>query len=319
MPQTILVTGAAGFIGYHVAAALLDRGETVIGYDNLNDYYAPQLKRSRLDLLLPQPNFHFHAADICDFPRLEAIFQAQPIDRICHLAAQVGVRYSLKNPFAYQKSNLEGFQNVMELARQYQVKNFVYASSSSVYGGNTTLPFSEDQDVSKPISLYAATKRANELMAHSYAHLYGLPCTGLRFFTVYGPSGRPDMAPILFCQAIFQELPIKVFNHGRMKRDFTYISDIVDGVLAALERPVAYDIINLARGETVLLTDFISGLEEAIGIAAIRQYEDIQPGDVRDTFGDIRWARHRLGYDPKVSVTEGIARLVAWYKEYYNL
>jgi UDP-glucuronate 4-epimerase len=315
---TYLVTGVAGFIGFHVSHALLDRGERVIGVDNVNDYYDVSLKEARLALLEKRPGFGFHRIDLADQGALTEVFARHSIEVVCHLAAQAGVRYSLVNPFAYQKSNVEGFLYLIHLAKERKVRNFVYASSSSVYGNNKKVPFSVKDNVDHPISLYAATKKANELMAHTYSHLYGLPCTGLRFFTVYGPWGRPDMALFLFTRAILRSEPIKVFNHGRMKRDFTYIDDIVQGVLASLDRPVPYAIYNLGNSRAEDLLAFIACIEKTLGKRAERLLLPMQPGDVAETWADITESTQDLGFRPTTSIEEGIERFVAWYRSYYG-
>ena len=317
--ETILVTGSAGFIGFHLAKALLKRGWQVAGVDNLNPYYDVNLKRARLKLLRPYPGFHFYHADIQDLAALKEVFRERPISRICNLAAQAGVRHSLKDPFSYQKSNLEGFLNLLELAREYSVKNLVYASSSSVYGKNPKIPYSVEDRVDHPISLYAVTKKANELMAHAYSHLFGIPCTGLRYFTVYGPWGRPDMALFLFTDAILNKRPIKVYNYGNMKRDFTYIDDIVEGTIRAIERPVPYDIFNLGNSNSVGLMDFIRIIEEELGQEAEKELMPLQPGDVPETMADIERSRECLGFNPRTPLREGIRAFVAWYRTYYAI
>jgi UDP-glucuronate 4-epimerase len=335
----VLVTGAAGFIGMHTAARLMARGDEVVGIDNLNDYYDPQLKRDRLALLAERPDaarFRFEAMDLADGPAMAALFERERFDGVINLAAQAGVRYSLQNPGAYAQSNLVGFVNVLEGCRHHGVKHLVYASSSSVYGGNVKMPFSEDDSVDHPVSLYAATKKANELMAHTYSHLYGLPTTGLRFFTVYGPWGRPDMAPMLFARAILAGEPIKVFNHGQMRRDFTYIDDIVDGVVATLDRapgpdaafdrenPTAasswapYRVFNIGNSEPVALMDFIGALEQALGLQAKKDFQPIQPGDVVATFADTAKLEAWTGVSPGTSITDGVGRFVAWYRGYFK-
>ncbi len=317
--RTILVTGAAGFIGFHVAKRLLERGDTVVGVDNLNPYYDVQMKEGRLAILRNFGRFSFYREDIQDFDAMQRIFQKHEPGVICNLAAQAGVRYSLKDPFSYQKSNLEGFLNLLELARAQGVENFVYASSSSVYGNNKKMPFSVEDRVDTPVSLYAATKKANELMAHAYSHLYGIPCTGLRYFTVYGPWGRPDMALFLFTDAILNNRSINVYNYGKMKRDFTYIDDIADGTLAALDRPVPYEIFNLGNSNSVELMDFIGALEEELGKKAEKNMMPIQPGDVPETSADIEKTRKLLGFSPKTPVKVGIRNFVAWYREYFKV
>lgn len=323
--MTVLVTGAAGFIGFHTVQALLKRGENVIGIDNLNDYYDVNLKQARLDQLLPQKNFQFFKMDVSDKAAIATL--PKSIDRIIHLAAQAGVRYSLKNPQAYIDSNITGHLTMLELARNTPaLKHFVYASSSSVYGGNTKIPFSIKDPVEKPVSLYAATKRAGELMSYNYAHLFRFPATGLRFFTVYGPWGRPDMAAYLFTKNILAGEPIAVFNHGKMERDFTFIDDIVDGILATLEAPltvvagdVPHRVFNLGNSHAEKLTDFIAVLENAIGKKAIYDFQPIQQGDVPSTSADVTESTHILGFTPKVSIDEGIPRFVAWYKNYNRI
>lgn len=317
--RTILVTGAAGFIGFHVAKRLLERGDTVVGVDNLNPYYDVQMKEGRLAILRNFGRFSFYREDIQNFDAMQRIFQKHEPGVICNLAAQAGVRYSLKDPFSYQKSNLEGFLNLLELARAQGVENFVYASSSSVYGNNKKMPFSVEDRVDTPVSLYAATKKANELMAHAYSHLYGIPCTGLRYFTVYGPWGRPDMALFLFTDAILNNRSINVYNYGKMRRDFTYIDDIADGTLAALDRPVPYEIFNLGNSNSVELMDFIGALEEELGKKAEKNMMPIQPGDVPETSADIEKTRKLLGFSPKTPVKVGIRNFVAWYREYFNV
>ena len=316
--QTTLVTGAAGFIGFHLSKKLLETGNRVIGLDNLNPYYDVSLKKARLERLKSHKEFLFYHADIEDLPQLKKIFQAHPIGRVCNLAAQAGVRHSLIDPFSYQKCNLEGFLNMLEVARENQVSNFVYASSSSVYGKNDTYPFSTEDKVDTPVSLYGATKKANELMAHAYSHLFDIPCTGLRFFTVYGPWGRPDMALFLFTEAILKNKPIKVYNHGRMKRDFTYIDDIVDGTIAALDRPFPYEVFNLGNSNVIELLDFIRVIEEGLGRKAKKEMLPMQPGDVPETSADIQKSKDMLGFNPKTSIKEGIAAFLAWYREYYT-
>ncbi|MEZ5996686.1 MAG: SDR family NAD(P)-dependent oxidoreductase [Hyphomonadaceae bacterium] len=323
--MTILVTGAAGFIGYHVAQALLARGEHVVGVDNINDYYDVALKEARLAQFAGKDGFTFVKADISDREAMFAISDAHPgISGIVHLAAQAGVRYSQVNPYAYIQSNVMGQVVMLEMARRLgQLRHFVYASSSSVYGGNTEMPFSVDQRVEKPISLYAATKRADELISYTYAHLYGIPQTGLRFFTVYGPWGRPDMAPMLFTRAILAGEPIRVFNHGDMSRDFTYIDDIVDGVIRALDRPAEgtppHVVYNLGNNRPEQLLDFIGSIEAATGRQAEKQLEPMQPGDVPSTFADIDLTREKLGYEPKTPMRVGIPKFVEWYRRHYSV
>lgn len=318
----VLITGAAGFIGFHVATALLARGDEVIGVDNLNDYYDVNLKQARLDRLTPHKNFSFHKINIADKDAMFALAKPGPT-HIIHLAAQAGVRYSLVNPYTYVESNVMGQVVMLELARLIpQLRHFVYASSSSVYGGNTKIPFSVADPVERPVSLYAATKRADELITWQYAHMYRLPCTGLRFFTVYGPWGRPDMAAYLFTKQIMADGPIKVFNHGKMRRDFTYIDDIVAGVLAALDRPPVSDpphgVYNLGNSRTENLMDFIAVLEKALGKKAQMDFQPMQPGDVPETYADIAASERDLGFHPKTAIAEGIPKFVAWYKDYHQ-
>jgi len=320
----ILVTGAAGFIGMHVARALLDAGASVTGADNLDPYYDVALKEARIDALRPDPRFTFERADLADASACAALF-ARSFDAVVHLAAQPGVRYSLVNPQAYVRNNLVAFGNVLEGCRHAEVGHLVYASSSSVYGANHVLPFSEDQCVDHPVSLYAATKKANELMAHSYSHLYRLPTTGLRFFTVYGPWGRPDQAPMLFTKAILEGRAIDVFNGGRMQRDFTYVDDIVEGVARILAQPpqpdaddAPYAIYNIGNHEAIDLDAFIALLERLLGRAAIRNERPLQPGDVRATYASIERLRSATGFAPRTPLAEGLARFVGWYRSYYG-
>ena len=326
--MTVIVTGVAGFIGMHVAAALLDRGESVVGIDNMNDYYDPKLKEARLENLSGREGFHFQQCDLDDKEAVFALFDAHPsIDRAVHLGAQAGVRYSLIDPFAYIRSNVMGHVVMMEAARARKgFKHFVYASSSSVYGGNEKMPFSIDDRVDEPVSLYAATKKADELMTSCYAHLFDIPSTGLRFFTVYGPWGRPDMSPWLFTEAILSGKPIKVFNHGDMKRDFTYIDDIVDGVLRALDRPpVAKDgerphkVYNLGNHNCEQLLDYIAVIEKACGVVAEKNMMDMQPGDVPATWADIEASKRDLGFEPTTPMEVGIPKFVEWFRGYTGL
>jgi len=316
--KTILVTGSAGFIGFHTAKKLLEKGHIVIGADNFNDYYDPSLKESRNAILEGFEGYKLYRGDLSDESLVEQIFTDNKIDQICHLAAQAGVRYSLENPQVYIKSNINAFLNILEAARNYNIKDLVYASSSSVYGSNQKVPFSVSDSVDNPISLYAATKKADELMAHTYSHLFDINTTGLRFFTVFGPYGRPDMAPILFASAIFKGEEIKVFNFGKMKRDFTYIDDIVDGVLLALEKTNGYQIFNLGNNKPVELEYFISCIEKEIGKSAKKKYMELQPGDVLETFADISHTKKVLGWEPTTSTEEAIKAFIGWYKEYYG-
>jgi UDP-glucuronate 4-epimerase len=316
----IFVTGTAGFIGSHLAGALLDEGHSVVGFDNFNDYYSVKLKRARHALLTGRKGYAGIEGDLCDAALLERIFSEQRFDAVCNLAAQAGVRYSLSHPLAYQKSNLEGFLNILEACRHAKVPRLVYASSSSVYGGNTKLPFSESDPVDKPISLYAATKKANELMAHTYTHLFGLQTVGLRFFTVYGPWGRPDMALWLFTEAMLAGRPIQVFNHGRMRRDFTYVDDIVAGVKASLLRPglAPYEVLNLGNHNAENLMDMIGVLAKSLGVVPKTEFLPMQAGDVEATYADIAQAEAKLGFRPTTSIAEGIPKFVKWYREYHQ-
>jgi len=314
----VLVSGAAGFIGFHLCKKLLDLGRVVIGVDNLSKYYDVSLKEARLAILKSHENFIFYRKGIDNLKAVREIFARHRVNVVCNLAAQAGVRYSLKDPFSYQKSNLKGFLNLLEMARQHEIENFVYASSSSVYGNNKKIPFSVDDRVDGPISLYAATKKSNELMAHAYHHLYKIPCTGLRYFTVYGPWGRPDMAIFLFTDAILKGKPINVYNFGQMKRDFTYIDDVIEGTLAAIKSPFPYEIFNLGNSTPVGLMDLIRVLEEELGQEAKKRLTGMQPGDVPETMADIRKSQRLLAFSPKTELREGIRKFVAWYREYYR-
>ncbi|CAM5508906.1 UDP-glucuronate 4-epimerase [Aquamicrobium terrae] len=318
----ILVTGAAGFIGSHVCLRLLERGDEVVGVDDMNAYYDPALKKARLARLLGRPGFSFHEMDIAQEGALEA-FSGAGIDRVVHLAAQAGVRHSLENPRAYLRSNLAGHLEVLEFCRFLPAfRHLVYASSSSVYGGNTKVPFSEGDPVDHPVSLYAATKKADELMSHAYAHLYGIAQTGLRFFTVYGPWGRPDMAYWLFTEAMLEGRPIRVFNNGEMWRDFTYVDDVVDAVVTVLDRPPAPGagegaparVYNVGNNRPVRLGDFIDTLEKVLGVTAVRRDEPMQPGDVERTYADLAAIRRDFGFTPKTSIEEGLRRFADWYR-----
>jgi UDP-glucuronate 4-epimerase len=326
--MSILVTGAAGFIGFHTANALLARGERVIGVDDLNAYYDVRLKEARLKRLTDQKGFSFHRIDIADRGAVNDVFTAnRDLDRVVHLAAQAGVRYSLENPFAYTHANVEGQLVLLEAARRLpHLRHFVYASSSSVYGGNTKLPFSVEDRVDNPVSMYAATKKSDELMSHCYSHLFRMPNTGLRFFTVYGPWGRPDMSAYIFTRAILAGEPVPVFNRGDMKRDFTYIDDIVAGVVACLDRPPEdrpdappHRIYNLGNNKPEPLLRFISLIEAALGATANLKMEPMQPGDVKETYADIESSRRDFGFDPVTTIDEGIPRFVAWYREYHRV
>jgi UDP-glucuronate 4-epimerase len=339
--QKILVTGAAGFIGFHVSKNLLKRGHEVIGLDNINGYYDINLKYARLNELginrdeivenvllgsAKYDQFSFVKQDITNLMELEGLFFKEKFDKVIHLAAQAGVRYSIENPHAYVQSNLVGFVNILECCRHNNIKHLLYASSSSVYGNNKKVPFSEDDRVDYPVSLYAATKKSNELMAHTYSHLYQLPTTGLRFFTVYGPWGRPDMAPVLFTEAIIKDKPIKVFNNGDLERDFTYIDDIVEGVISASDSIPAHDeerpywrLFNIGNSRPIKLMDFISTLESALNKKAIKKMYPMQLGDVKQTYADTSSLSSKVGYAPSVKLQEGIENFTVWYKSYFNM
>ncbi len=335
--RPILVTGAAGFIGSHLCHRLLDRGDAVVGLDNLNDYYDPALKQARLEHLEGRPGFTFVRLDLADREGMEALFERHGFAKVVNLAAQAGVRYSLENPWSYIDSNVQGFMTILEGCRHHPVEHLVYASSSSVYGLNTRMPFSVHHNVDHPVSLYAATKKANELMAHTYAHLYGIPTTGLRFFTVYGPWGRPDMALFKFTKAILAGQPIDVYNHGRMQRDFTYIDDIVEGVVRVLDRvpapdpgwtgdapdpgssPAPYRLYNIGNNSPVELMEFIAAIEEALGREAEKRFLPMQPGDVPATYADVDDLARDVGFRPRTPIREGIRRFVDWYRAYYGV
>jgi UDP-glucuronate 4-epimerase len=337
--MNVLLTGCAGFIGMHVARRLLEQGHTVTGIDNFSQYYDVDLKKARLAQLADLPGFEFEQTDIAEKGAVEGLFHSamDEIEAVIHLAAQPGVRYSLQNPHSYVSSNLVGFVNVLEACRHAKVKHLVFASSSSVYGGNTKLPYSEHDAVDHPVSLYAATKKSNELMAHSYSHLFNLPVTGLRFFTVYGPWGRPDMSPTLFLQAILDGKSIDVFNHGDMQRDFTYIDDVAEGVVRVLEKPAApdpafdaaapdpatsnapYRIYNIGNHEPVSLTDYIAALEAAAGKSAEKNMKPMQPGDVHITYADTQDLKRAVGFVPATPLKTGIEKFVAWYRDYYHV
>jgi UDP-glucuronate 4-epimerase len=332
-----LVTGAAGFIGFHVSRTLLDRGDEVVGLDNVNDYYRVQLKRDRLAQLLPRDRFTFHEVDLADRVQMDEVFAKSGCEIVIHLAAQAGVRYSLTNPHAYIDSNLVGFTNILEGCRHHKIRHLAYASSSSVYGANTTMPFSIHHNVDHPMSLYAATKKANELMAHCYSQLYKIPTTGLRFFTVYGPWGRPDMAMWIFTKAILQGTPIDVFNEGRMRRDFTYIDDIVEGVIRVADNTAEpnpqwsgaqpdpatsfapYRVYNIGNNQPVELMHMISTLEAALGKRAEKRMLPMQAGDVPATYADVDDLSRDVGFKPATSIETGIAKFVAWYREYHRI
>jgi UDP-glucuronate 4-epimerase len=319
----VLVTGVCGFIGMHTAKKLLDRGDEVSGIDNLNDYYEVSLKEARLAQLETSAGFHFERLDISDRAALPDFFRRHPPQRVIHLAAQAGVRYSLTNPNAYIDSNLVGFGNILEACRHTGVEHLVYASSSSVYGANRKQPFSVGDNVDHPVSLYAATKKANELMAHVYSHLYRLPATGLRFFTVYGPWGRPDMALFLFTRAILEGRPIDVFNHGKMRRDFTYVDDIVEGVVRVLDAVPCgeppYKVYNIGNHDPVDLMEFIGILENCLGKKAERRLLPMQPGDVPETFADVESLARDIGFRPDTPLQEGLRRFISWYRAYYRV
>jgi UDP-glucuronate 4-epimerase len=335
--SAILVTGAAGFIGFHVAQRYLTEGRAVVGLDNLNDYYDPNLKIARLEVLKSMPGFRFVRADLADAAALAAIFREGKFEVVVNLAAQAGVRYSLVNPQSYVQSNLVGFANLLEMCRHHGTRHLIFASSSSVYGASQKLPFSVHQNVDHPLSLYAATKKSNELLAHTYSHLFGLPATGLRFFTVYGPWGRPDMAFFLFTRAMLEGKPIKVFNHGQMKRDFTYIDDVVDGVFrltdhlpvpdpswnAKLPDPgtstAPYRLYNIGNNKSVPLMHLIAVLEQRLGVEAIKEFLPMQPGDVPETYADIEDLAREVGFRPRTDIEQGVAKFVEWYRGFYRV
>lgn len=326
----VLVTGAAGFIGFHLSKRLLEQGNTVIGLDNLNDYYDVSLKKDRLAQLQPFPEFTFYPVDLADRAGMENLFAHESFDRVVHLAAQAGVRYSLTNPHAYVDSNLVGFMNILEGCRYANIKHLVYASSSSVYGANKKIPFAVEDNVDHPVSLYAATKKANELMAHTYSHLYNIPTTGLRFFTVYGPWGRPDMALFLFTKAILEGRPINVFNYGKMQRDFTYVDDVVEGIVRVLDHTpktadssaasaAPYKIYNIGNNKPIELMRLIEVLEDCLGKKAVKNLCPMQPGDVPITYADVDALIQDVGFSPNTSIEVGVERFVSWYKSYYKI
>ena len=326
--QTILVTGAAGFIGFHVARRLLAEGFTVVGLDNLNDYYQPALKKARLDLLLGEPRFSFERTDLVDRAAMARLFASHKFERVVHLAAQAGVRHSIDHPHAYVDANLEGFVNVLEGCRHHGCGHLVYASSSSVYGANTKLPFSVDDQTDHPISLYAATKKANELIAHSYSHLYRLPVTGLRFFTIYGPWGRPDMAIFTFTRAILEGTPIKLFNHGKMRRDFTYVDDVTSAIMRLVDQAprdageaagAPARVYNVGNNHPEELTHVVAVLERELGRAAVKEMLPMQPGDVTETFADVTELMRDTGFRPQTSIEDGLSEFVAWYRDHYRI
>jgi len=333
MGRKILVTGTAGFIGFYLAKRLLDRGDEVVGLDNINNYYDVNLKYGRLSELGIQeeevrekgfatstiyPSHTFIKLDLADSERIEKLFETEKFDAVCNLAAQAGVRYSIENPHAYIQSNIVGFMNILEACRHHGVQNLSYASSSSVYGLNKEQPFKTEDKTDTPVSLYAATKKSNELMAHTYSHLYGIQTTGLRFFTVYGPWGRPDMAPMLFADAILNNRPIKVFNHGKMSRDFTYVDDIVDGIIKVIDKPSEYKVYNIGNNAPVNLMDFIETLENTIGKKAKKNFMEMQPGDVESTYADVSGLIEDFGYKPDTRLTDGISAFIAWYRGFYG-
>jgi UDP-glucuronate 4-epimerase len=333
----VLVTGAAGFIGMHCAERLVARGDTVIGVDNLSPYYSVELKQARLARLAGLAGFRFARIDLADGASLEALFAAESPELVLHLAAQPGVRYSLENPASYVQANLVAFANLLECCRRHAPRHLVYASSSSVYGGNAKLPWAEDDNVDHPVSLYAATKKSNELMAHVYSHLFALPTTGLRFFTVYGPWGRPDMSPMLFASAILEGRPIDVFNHGDMQRDFTYIDDVVEGTLRVLDEPARADaafdrsapdpsrswapwrVYNIGNHQPVALLDYIAALEKALGKKAVTRLQPMQPGDVKATYADTARLADAVGFSPATPLEQGLEKFAAWYKAYHGI
>lgn len=314
--KRILVTGAAGFIGYHLCKSLLDDGFNVLGIDNVNDYYDPNLKQARLDQLNPFNNFKFDKIDIADRESLTKVFTNFKPNKVVNLAAQAGVRYSIENPYAYMNANLVGFLNIIELCRHNNVEGLIYASSSSVYGGNTKTPFSVEDRVDKPLALYGATKRANELIAYSYSHLYGLHTTGLRYFTVYGPWGRPDMAMFIFTRKILAGEPIPVFNHGKMKRDFTYIDDIIAGTRAAINKNYSCEVFNLGNHKSEQLMNVVHLIEENLGKKAEIDFQPMQLGDVKESYADIEKSNEKLNFIPQMSLKEGVPKFIKWYKDY---
>lgn len=337
MSMKILITGAAGFVGFHLSNALMDNGMDIIGLDNMNDYYDVKLKEDRLSILKEKTAFTFYEADLKNKKDVDDLFEKEKPTHVIHLAAQAGVRYSIENPYAYVDSNLIGFMNILEACRHFPVEHLLYASSSSVYGGNTIAPFSTNHNVDHPVSLYAATKKSNELMAHTYSHLYKIPTTGLRFFTVYGPYGRPDMAYFSFTQNILAGKAIKVFNHGNMERDFTYIDDIVEGIMKLVDRApqpneewdesegdisesfAPYKIYNIGNNNPVKLMRFIKALESALGKEAVKEYMEMQPGDVKRTYAEMSDLEKDINFKPTTSIEDGLAKFVNWYKDYYKI
>ena len=317
--RKILVTGSSGFIGMHLCKNLLDDGYRVHGVDNMNEYYDVRLKKERLKVLSKYDNFTFDKIDLANIHDIENNFKKFKPEKVVNLAAQAGVRYSLVNPHAYIQSNVVGFTNLIETCKNYGISGLIYASSSSVYGGNTSMPFSVDDTVDKPLSIYAASKKSNELIAYTYNHLYGLNTTGLRFFTVYGPWGRPDMAMYIFTEKIRNGKKIQVFNHGKMQRDFTYIDDIIDGIRASIENNYQFEIFNLGNNRSEDLMDMIGYIEKELGKKALIEYMEIQPGDVEKTFADIDYSLTKLNFKPKITIQEGIPKFIAWYKSYHNI
>lgn len=337
MKEKVLITGSSGFIGFHLATLLLEKNYNVVGVDNMNDYYDTKLKEGRLNILEQYVNYKFYKIDLKDKQSIDNLFKEYKFDYVVNLAAQAGVRYSIENPYAYVDSNLIGFVNILEACRNYPVKHLLYASSSSVYGGNKVAPFSTEHQVDHPVSLYAATKKSNELMAHTYSHLYKIPTTGLRFFTVYGPWGRPDMAYFSFTDAILEDKPINVFNHGKMERDFTYIDDIVEGIYKLLpltpksnpdwdetkdklsESFAPYKVYNIGNNQPVQLEKFIAVLEDKIGKKAVKNYMEMQPGDVVRTYADTSDLEKTIGFKPSTSIEDGLEKFANWYKKFYNI
>ncbi len=316
--KKILVTGCSGFIGMHLCRGLLKRGENVFGIDNVNDYYSLTLKKARLEILKEDDNFNFLKIDLCDLDSLGSVFTEYNPEIVVNLAAQAGVKYSLVNPHAYIESNIIGFMNILECSRINDVERLVYASSSSVYGGNKNLPFSEKDRADKPLSIYSVSKKTNELMAFSYSHLYGLPTTGLRFFTVYGPWGRPDMSYYIFCDRINKGLPITVYNNGDIQRDFTYIDDVIEGAISAVYNSYKYEVFNLGNNRSENIMDLIQIIEKELGKKADINFMDCQPGDVKATYADIEYSKKMLGYNPKTKISAGIPLFVDWFKSYVS-
>ena len=317
--EKIIVTGSAGFIGMHLCKSFLADGYTVLGIDNLNNSYDPQLKKARLEQLLSNDNFEFHKIDISNYNKLDQIFKSFQPEKVVNLAAQAGVRYSLKNPYVYIESNIVGFLNILECCKKNKIKDLIYASSSSVYGKNKKIPFSVKDRVDQPISIYAVTKKANELMAHTYSHLYDINTTGLRFFTVYGPWGRPDMAMYIFTKKILEGRRIDVFNNGNMERDFTYIDDVIKGLRLAIDKNSGCEVYNIGNSKTEKLMNIIKLIEDSLGKKSIMNLTEMQPGDVKKTFSDIKHSEKKIGYKPMVTVQEGIPSFIKWYRNYYKI